>query len=156
MLTIRDKFGLPVSQSHNLRGIRRAASKDSVVKVDICKVYDSEGQLSILFENGNSFQCNFASFAVLAGTVRRWKNLWGSILSINGMECGNVGPKHMLLENIEKQFVNGFHGVIIVHPGYMGFRTTLGISGTEPGNDVEKLTKHLKDKYLCNTVEVLR
>ena len=38
-------------------------------------------KLSILFENGCSFETNFASYTVLNGFVRRWRNVHGAATS---------------------------------------------------------------------------
>lgn len=86
MPEIRDTDGNVVSRSRNLRGIRTYVSKTtnliSVLSID--RLAHDEGKLMILFSNGDSYETNFASFDVLKGFVRRWRNVYGAPLRVNG------------------------------------------------------------------------
>ncbi len=84
-LHIRDYKRKIISSSRNLRGIRRHLQWYNVRFVDISRVGMGKGQLSILFDNGDTFQCNFASFSVLKETIRNWRNLYGVRLLVDGV-----------------------------------------------------------------------
>lgn len=89
---IRNSEGAIVSKSRNLRGIREYVGRNLVKTVDATEVgARGEGQLSILFDNGDSFQTNFASFTVLLESLKTWRNLYGAPLTIGGKSRGNVG-----------------------------------------------------------------
>lgn len=94
MNVIRDRDGNIIQRSRNLRGIREYISHNLIKKLNICEVGSYEGQLSILFDNGASYETNFASFAVLKDCVRRWRNVYGAPLLVNGMGCGKVSYKN--------------------------------------------------------------
>ena len=70
--------GKPVFTSRNLAGIQRAISKDAVKSVQIDhiagKFPHGEGRLRVLFENGNRYETDFASYEVLKGWIsgRTW------------------------------------------------------------------------------------
>lgn len=101
---IRDKDGNVVQESRNLRGIRRYVGgfrPPIIKKLAIDEIDGLSGKLCILFENGNSFETNFMSFAVLAGFVRRWWNVHGSPLLINGQDAGVVSSTHPRLMELE-------------------------------------------------------
>ncbi len=89
--------GNPVSTSRNLRGIRAYVGKHSIKVLAIDTIADGEGQLSILFENGNSFATNFASFTVLKEWVRNWRNVYGAPLLVNTVDCGTVSYRNPAL-----------------------------------------------------------
>lgn len=98
MEVIRGPDGKVVSQSQNLRGIRRYIGCHTVSKLDVSQIGDgTEGQLSILFENGNSFQTEFGAWSVLKHFVRHWRNVYGTPLSVNGKDCGKVQYKNPAL-----------------------------------------------------------
>ena len=97
MLQILDSNGNVKSQSKNLRGIRAHCSKNVAKIIDISPVGNGEGQLSILFDNGDSFQCNFADWDVLVTSVRNWRNLYGVRFSYCGNERGTLSYDHYLL-----------------------------------------------------------
>lgn len=85
------------------RGIRRAVGKNSVRLVDISKTHDNGGQLYILFDNGDEFVTKFASYRVLASVVRRWRNLFGCELVIQGgIAAGKVGHNNPRLIQVEE------------------------------------------------------
>lgn len=90
---IRDKSGYVVSRSRNLRGIRQYVSGHTppIIKMlSVSPIGDGEGKLLILFENGNSYEANFASFVVLKQFVRAWKDIHGSPFWYDGKRCGEV------------------------------------------------------------------
>lgn len=87
---IRDTDGKVIQRSRNLRGIREFVGKHLIKVVDISKIGTSEGKLCILFEDGYSFETNFASFQTLKETVRNWRNMYGAPLLINGISRGIV------------------------------------------------------------------
>ena len=93
MMSIRDRDGNVISKSRNLAGIRRYVGGHTppLIKVlDVSEIGDEEGKLCILFENGCSFETNFASYSVLKGFVNRWRNVHGSPLTVNGQPAGAV------------------------------------------------------------------
>ena len=77
-LNILDKTGKVIHSSKNLRGIRDHVSQHMVKVVSVGHLPDGEGKLCVLFVNGDSFECNFASYEVLVGFVRRWRNIRGA------------------------------------------------------------------------------
>jgi len=90
---IRDRDGNVIQRSANLAGIRRYVGglRPPIIKVlDISRIGDHEGKLSILFENGASYETNFASFAGLCDFVGRWRNVHGAPLTVNGEPMGAV------------------------------------------------------------------
>ena len=92
-MSIRDRDGNVISKSRNLAGIRRYVGGHTppLIKVlDVSEIGDEEGKLCILFENGCSFETNFASYSVLKGFVNRWRNVHGSPLTVNGQPAGAV------------------------------------------------------------------
>ena len=92
-MSIRDREGRVVSKSRNLAGIRRyvGGRTPPLIKVlDVSEIGDEEGKLSILFGSGYSFETNFCSYSVLKGFVRRWRNVHGAPLSVNGQPAGLV------------------------------------------------------------------
>lgn len=91
MLVIRDRYGNFVSESRNLRGIRQAVGREAVSLVAIESRSTGEGDLHIGFQNGNRFRTDFASFDVLKDAVRRWRNLYGASLVVDGKREGKVG-----------------------------------------------------------------
>lgn len=94
---IRDKDGNIIQRSRNLAGIRRYTAHSIIKTLDVSHIGDKllDGQLSILFNNGDTFQTNFASFAVLCGWVERWRNAHGAPLTIDGVAAGVVGKGNL-------------------------------------------------------------
>ncbi len=90
MLVIRDSNGNVISRSRNLRGIREYVGKNLIKLVAIHKLPDGAGKLSILFDNGATFETSFADFIVLCWSVRNWRNLYNSRLLIDRVDCGLV------------------------------------------------------------------
>jgi hypothetical protein len=107
MHVIRDRDGNPIKTSRNLRGIREYVGKNliRVLSVDpikcqtLASVNDTtgEGKLCILFDNGASYETTFASYSVLKSFVRRWRNVYGSPLCVNGKDCGTVSSNNPAL-----------------------------------------------------------
>jgi hypothetical protein len=84
---ISDRDGTIIQRSRNLAGIRRYVGQrgtPAIKRLAVDRIGDWEGKLSILFENGASYETNFGSFKVLASFVYRWRNVRGSPLLING------------------------------------------------------------------------
>ena len=93
MMCIRDREGNVTSKSLNLAGIRRYVSGHTppVIKVlDVSEIGAGGGRLCILFEIGCSFEANFATFSILKGFVRRWRNVRGAPLTTHGQPAGKV------------------------------------------------------------------
>ena len=94
-----------VNRSRNLRGVRRYLKDNPAKRIFI---YDkgfftnkesniSKPSLTIIFENGAHFGCEFESFRVLKQTIRNWRNLYGVPISINGIYSGlNVKSNNSL------------------------------------------------------------
>ena len=100
---IRDRDGNVIRQSRNLAGIRRYVGglHPPIIKtMDISQVGDNEGKLSILFEQGQSYETNFPCFVSLALFVRGWRNVYGAPLTVNGEPSGKVNSDHVLLRKI--------------------------------------------------------
>ena len=57
----------------------------------IDQVAHGGGKLMMLFEDGASYETNFASFNVLRWFVRTWRKVYGTSLRINGTDAGLVG-----------------------------------------------------------------
>jgi hypothetical protein len=87
---IRNRDGEVIQSSRNLAGIRRYVGKHIIKQLDIFPLGSGEGQLSILFESGNSFQTNFVSYTVLKEFVRNWRNCYGCPFSIGGEDKGKL------------------------------------------------------------------
>jgi hypothetical protein len=75
---IRDKDGNVIQTSKNLAGIRRYVRKHLIKIIQMDKLRDGSGMLSILFRDGASFQTPFASYSVLKAVVARWRNVRGA------------------------------------------------------------------------------
>jgi hypothetical protein len=93
MNVIRNKDGEVIQRSRNLAGIRRFVGSRLIKVLAVDRIEDGEGKLMILFENGDSYETNFASFTVLADFVRRWRNVYGAPLLIGGKDAGMVSSK---------------------------------------------------------------
>lgn len=92
MHVIRNKNGEIVNSSRNMRGIRRVVGKQLVKSVAIDHLPADEGKLCILFDNGDSYETNFASFEVLKHCLRNWRNLYGALLTIDGNRASPIVP----------------------------------------------------------------
>lgn len=91
MEVIRDKYGNPIKTSRNLRGIREYVSDHIIKFLAIHRIARGRGKLEILFEDKSSYETNFESYIVLKDFVRKWRNVYGSPLIVNGEEAGEVG-----------------------------------------------------------------
>lgn len=104
MHVIRNKDGKIISRSRNLRGIREAVGKQLVKTVSISPIGNErypEGKLMILFDNGDNYETNFASYQVLALSLLNWRNLYGAPLVIDcDWECGVVEYRNKKLRAI--------------------------------------------------------
>lgn len=87
---IRDRLGNVVQTSRNLAGIRRYVSNHIIQRLAVDKTSNGCGMLSILFDNDYSYQTSFADYTVLTDFVRRWRNVRGAPLLINGADAGVV------------------------------------------------------------------
>jgi hypothetical protein len=97
MICIRDRDGNVIIQSRNLAGIRRYVGGHTppLIKVlDVSEIGDTEGKLCILFVNGCSFETNFVSYSVLKGFISRWRNVYGSPLTVNGQPAGVISNRN--------------------------------------------------------------
>lgn len=83
---IRDVNGNVLHRCQNLRAIRSYVNKHAVKAISIDQVGEREGQLSILFVNGSSFQTNFADYNILLRYVSMWKNLRGCVVKLGNKE----------------------------------------------------------------------
>ncbi len=90
MIKILDQHNNVVSQSANLRGLRRATGTYSVHSVHL---NEEPTTIKVIFKNGFHCTTNFASFTVLKDTVKNWRNLYGSNLVINGVEFGVINKQ---------------------------------------------------------------
>lgn len=93
MEVIRDKSGRIIQRSRNLRGIHEYVGKNLIKVLSISETGVAgylSGKLCILFDNGASYETNFADFNVLQDCVRRWRNVYGAPLMVNGKDCGKV------------------------------------------------------------------
>ena len=99
MEVIRDRDGNVIGRSRNLRGIRSYVSNHIITTLAIDELPHGEGKLCILFDNETSFETNFASYTALQDFVRKWRNVYGAPLVINGFPVGKVHAKHIMQEN---------------------------------------------------------
>lgn len=100
MLVIRDKNGKVIQSSQNLRGIREYVGKTkspiSCLAIDL--VGQWEGKIFILFDDVVTFETDFTSFKVLKDFVRRWRNVYGAPLRVNGLVSGMVEYRNVALQ----------------------------------------------------------
>ncbi len=95
MPVVRDRDGKVIQKSKNLAGIRAYVRKHAANAIDISEIAPlGGGKLCLLFEDGSSYETNFASFTVLKGFVARWRSLYGTPLTVNGDDAGTVDPKN--------------------------------------------------------------
>lgn len=107
MEVIRDKDGNVIRRGRNLACIRRFVADRNrtgrylhIKKIDVSEI-SGGGKLCMLFEDGASYETNFASLSVLAGWVRRWRAVHGAPLSIGGVDAGVVHGTHEALYKLE-------------------------------------------------------
>jgi len=90
---ILDRNGNIIHRSKSMRGIRRYVSNHLIKWVDISCISNRsyEGLLSILFENGDSYQRVWSNYSALKDMVRYWRNIHGAKLTVNGDDYGKIG-----------------------------------------------------------------
>jgi hypothetical protein len=94
MEVIRNADGAIIQRSSNLAGIRRYSGRHLIKTLAIDRDGEWGGKLSILFDDKSSFETQFASFDVLREFVRRWRNVHGAPLVVNGEACEVVSYDH--------------------------------------------------------------
>lgn len=102
---VRD--GKVIGRSRNLAGIRRYVGNHLIVRlavdrITVCNYW--EGRLHITFDNGATFETRFADYGVLLGFVRRWRNVYGAPLVVNGRVAGRVEYRNRALDIIAPLF----------------------------------------------------
>lgn len=89
--------GKAVFTSRNLAGIQRAISRDLVKSVRIDHFPDKfphgNGRLRVLFQNGNRYETDFASYEVLKGWLRGRLWLHGVPIKTSDEGSGVIGKK---------------------------------------------------------------
>lgn len=137
---ILDKNGNVIQTSRNLAGIRKYVSSHLIKWLDICPIGEngSEGQLSILFDDGASFQTNFASYSVLKNFVRNWRNVYGAVLTIGGIGCGRVAYDNLDLAENKLPPIKDIRALLIDLKGDIGdeYRASDDPEDTTPGMSV--------------------
>jgi len=103
MPVVKNADGEVVQRSRNLAGIRQyVAGKHGlyrpIERLSIIERDGGAGRLYIQFENGCTYETDFASWAVLKQWVRRWRNVYGSPLLVNGVYSGTVSSDNPALE----------------------------------------------------------
>ncbi len=103
MPVVKNADGEVVQRSRNLAGIRQyVAGKHGlyrpIERLCINERDGGTGMLYIRFENGCTYETDFASWAVLKQWVRRWRNVYGSPLLVNGVYSGTVASDNPVLE----------------------------------------------------------
>ena len=82
--------GKVVRRSRNLRGIRLHINRNLVKRVEIAENLDGTGTFKVLFENGDHYETEWASYTVLLWSLRNLRGLYGAPLTINGEDAGTV------------------------------------------------------------------
>jgi hypothetical protein len=105
MPRLLDKNGEIVAAHINLGWIRRHTHNAIEVCINKQTVQDNRhpfqasGILIIQFNDGSRYLADFASFTVLQGVVRRWRNLYGTSLVVNNEPCGEVEHSNPALQD---------------------------------------------------------
>lgn len=94
---IKDTDGNVISDCQNLRSLFRRAGKVLVEVVGIDRRDDGSGKLYVRFDDWSTCVCDWASFSVLREHVRRWRNVHGATLLVNGGNVGTVRPTNPAL-----------------------------------------------------------
>lgn len=99
MNLILDRNGDIIQQSRSLRGIRTFVIKNRPNAIKIWRTGSDldEGELQVVFPNGDNFETEFASFEVLKGWVKRWRNVHGVPLAVEGNAAGTVSKDNPAL-----------------------------------------------------------
>lgn len=95
--------GEVVSNADNLIQIRRWVSQNLVRKVVVTRRKKVGAHLYILFDDEFYFKCNWASYAVLCGALRRWRNLYGAPIYAFTTPMGIVESKNHFLRKGEER-----------------------------------------------------
>ena len=92
MHVIRNREGDIIRRSRNLRGFvtHLGKTRSPVKMLDIGRLAEGGGRLCVLWENGDSYETNFASIDVLTDWVFHRRNLRGSPYSLNGIPAGHL------------------------------------------------------------------
>ena len=77
MLHVFSKSGAVVNKSKNLAGVRRYAQKVPIRRIDLVRRPNGEGEIRVVFDNGAHFHTLFASWVVMEGWVKNWRNARG-------------------------------------------------------------------------------
>jgi len=85
---ITGKFEHVIYRSVSIRGIRAFVSNNVPTLVDIKKGYKGRGVLTIDFEGGTQFETILPSYEELKETVRNWRSLYGTPLTVDGVDKG--------------------------------------------------------------------
>lgn len=93
--TRRAKNGKVIQRSRNEAGIRNYVATHLVKRLAIDRIGEDrpvrlmgDGKLSILFEDGSSYESNYSSYSVLLNSLEGWRNLYGAPLFIQGKDAG--------------------------------------------------------------------
>ena len=97
MNIIRNSDGSVLQQSRNLSGIRRYVSNHSIKVLAVDEIEHGAGKLSILFNDGSSFEVNFGNYDTLLLFISRWRNVYGASLLVNGVDSGVITKNHPAL-----------------------------------------------------------
>lgn len=110
MPEIRNPDGSIHSTSRNLRGIRAHVGKHliRVMSIDAIGERGHEGKLLILFDDGKSYETNFASFEVLREFVSGWKNCYGAPIRVNGRDHGTLDARTLHPVNLLDEFTTAY------------------------------------------------
>lgn len=100
MEIIRDQHGAPIRTSRNLRGILTHARTRIIKRITADPLPNHEGKLCVLFEGGDNYETNFASYEVLLGWLVSRRSWYGAPLTVNGCEVGELN-KHAM-QSVER------------------------------------------------------
>ncbi len=134
---MRDKDGTIINRSRNLAGFLRylGSTRNYVKSLDVSRVGNqSEGKLSVLFSNGDSFETTFASFLVLCYWILARRNLSGAPLSIDGVQSGVIERSNkalMYAKNIGIGEVQRWRASAAGRGGQTQRFTTVGLGQTD-------------------------
>lgn len=150
-MEVIQKDGKVIQQSRNLRGIRRYVGSHIIKELQIAsQINGSTGWLYIIFEDGSTFQTDFASFSVLQNFVRSWRNTYGAPLWMNGHEAGKVSYHNPNLNNrrkcLQTQGVSDMYKIVrsYFNRGSQGGGSTRRTIKT--GLTLEQAQAHCQDK----------
>jgi hypothetical protein len=102
MIIIRDYNGNEICRTHGLLGLRRYTVDHNPKLVAIDKIADTNGKLSILFEDKSSCETNVISFEDLKLVIYNWTELYGCSLLINTVFSGKINKDNLILKEAYK------------------------------------------------------